>query len=72
MDWYRDNRNVMVVEMVYLGYFGLGHNVNWRWLSDNGYWHAGHPNQTTYTRAEFMSIVERGDVDVEALIVDQP
>ena len=72
VDWYRDNRNVMLVEMVYLGYFGLGHNVNWRWLSDNGYWHAGHPNQTTYTRAEFMSIVERGEVDVEALVVDQP
>jgi hypothetical protein len=47
VDWYRDNRNVMVVEMVYLGYFGLGHNVNW-------------------------SILERGDVDVEALVVDQP
>lgn len=70
--WYRGRRNLMVVEMVYLGYFGLGHNVSWRWLSDNGYWHAGHPNQTTYTRAEFMSIVERGDVDVEALVVDQP
>jgi len=70
--WYRGKWNLMVIEMVYLGYFGLGHNVNWRWLSDNGYWHAGHPNQTTYTRAEFMSIVERGDVDVEALVVDQP
>jgi hypothetical protein len=66
------NRNLMLVEMVYLGYFGLGHNVNWRWLSDNGLWHAGHPNQTTYTRAEFMSILARGDVDVETLVVDSP
>lgn len=69
---YRGKRNLMVVEMVYLGYFGPGHNVNWRWLSDNGYWRAGHPNQTTYTRAEFLSILKRGDVDVEALVVDQP
>jgi hypothetical protein len=69
--WYRGKRNLMVVEMVYLGYFGLGHNVNWRWLSDNGYWRAGHPNQTSYTRAEFMSILERGEVDGEALVVDQ-
>jgi len=69
---YRGKRNLMVVEMVYLGYFGLGHNVNWRWLSDNGYWRAGHSNQTTYTRAEFTSILERGEVDVEALVVDQP
>jgi len=69
---YHGKRNLMVVEMVYLGYFGLGHNVNWRWLSDNGYWRAGHPNQTTYTRAEFMSILERGEVDGEALVVDQP
>ena len=36
--WYRDSRNLMVIEMVYLGYFGLGHNVNWRWLKENGYW----------------------------------
>ena len=69
--WYRGKRNLMVVEMVYLGYFGLGHNVNWRWLNDNGLWRAGHPNQTTYTRAEFLSILKRGDVDVEALVVDQ-
>lgn len=70
--WYHGKRNLMVVEMVYLGYFGLGHNVNWRWLSDNGYWRAGHPNQTTYTRAEFLSILKRGEVGVEALVVDQP
>ena len=29
---YHGKRNLMVVEMVYLGYFRLGHNVNWRWL----------------------------------------
>jgi GNAT superfamily N-acetyltransferase len=71
-DLYHGKWNLMVVEMVYLGYFGPGHNVNWRWLSDNGYWRAGHPNQTTYTRAEFKSILERGEVDVEALVVHQP
>jgi hypothetical protein len=69
---YSDNRNLIVIEMVYLGYFGPGHNVNWMWLKDNGYWGDQYPNQFSYTPAEFRSILERGDVDVEALIVDQP
>lgn len=65
-------RNLMVIEMVYLGYFGPGHNVNWVWLKQNGYWGDQYPNQLSYTPAQFRSILGRGDVDVEALIVDQP
>ena len=65
-------RNLMVVEMVYLGYFGPGHNVNWVWLKQNGYWGEQHPNQLSFTPAQFRSILERGDVDVASLIVDQP
>jgi hypothetical protein len=69
--WYRDNRNLMVIEMVYLGYFGLGHNVNWRWLKENGCWPDRHPNQFSYTPAQCRSILERGDVDFETLVADQ-
>lgn len=69
-EWYRENDNLMVIEMVYLGYFGPGHNVNWRWLNDNGYWGDRYPHQFAYTRAELTGILKRGDVDVEALIVD--
>lgn len=70
-NWYRGNPNLTVVEMVYLGYFGSGHNVNWRWLKDNGFWGEHHPNQLSYTPAQFTSILKQGDVDVEAVVVDQ-
>jgi len=69
--WYRDNRNLMVIEMVYLGYFGLGHNVHWRWLKENGYWPDRYPSQFSSTPAQFRSILERGDVDFETLVADR-
>ncbi|MEZ5126879.1 MAG: hypothetical protein R2826_11695 [Thermoleophilia bacterium] len=65
-------RNVVVVELVYLGFFGPGHNVNWRWLKDNGLWRDCHPNQARYSQAEFFSILAGGGVPREDVVVDQP
>lgn len=69
--WYRGNRNLTTIEMVYLGCFGPGHNVNWRWLKNNGYWGDSHPHQFSYTPEEFREILRQGDVNVEALVADQ-
>jgi len=70
---YRDSPNLMVIEMVYLGYFGVGHNVNYMWLWENGYWRKNqYPLQFSFTPAEFKAILERGDVEVATLIVNQP
>lgn len=30
--------DIMLIEILYLGYFGAGNNVNWAWLKNNGYW----------------------------------
>ena len=35
---YVSDRNVLVIEMLYYGYFGEGNNVNMDWLEQNGYW----------------------------------
>lgn len=35
---YDNDKNVVVVEMLYYGYFGEGNNINMDWLDTNGYW----------------------------------
>lgn len=62
--------NVVVVELVYLGYFGPGKNINWVWLNNNGFTRESHPNQWTYSRDEFFSILSKGGVQVEDVVVD--
>lgn len=71
LDRHWRGRDVVVVELVYLGYFGQGHNVNWAWLKDHNLWRAGHPNQAHYTPSEFFSILEGGGVDREDVVVYQ-
>lgn len=70
--WYNDNKNVVVIEMVYLGYFGTGHNVNWACLKNSGYWQDRHPYMFSYTNAEFLDILRKGDVRIENVVIDQP
>ena len=68
--WYRKS-NLTVVEMVYLGYFGAGHNVNYMWLKDNGYWDGNaYPHQFEYTKAQFLEILTKGGVQLEDVVVD--
>jgi len=69
--WYREHRNLTTIEMVYLGYFGPGNNVNYRWLKDNGYWADTHPHQFAYSPAELTAILKRGGVELADLTVDQ-
>jgi L-amino acid N-acyltransferase YncA len=67
--YYTDNDNLALIEMVYLGYFGPGHNVNWKWLNDRGYM-GSHPHQLAYTREALAAILKAGGVDIATLIVD--
>ena len=69
-NWYR-GANLTTVEMVYLGYFGAGNNVNYRWLVDNGYWRDMHPHQFVYSPAELAAILKEGGVDLATLVANQ-
>ena len=62
--------NLTLIELLYTGYFGAGHNVNWNWLRENGLWFDGHPMTYQYTRDQFASILRRGNVDVSNVVVD--
>lgn len=61
--------NVIMLEMVYNGYFGKGHNVTHKKLSDNGLFPA-HPYNIDYSKDEFIKILEMGDVNVQNVIID--
>lgn len=66
---YYGNDNVLMLEMVYNGYFGKGHNVTHKELNDNGLFPA-HPYNINYSKEDFKKILEMGDVNVQNVIID--
>ena len=67
---FKDKGSLVVVEMLYYGYFGAGNNVNWMWLKDHGLWPEGYPTTARLSREEFATILREGEVDVSTVIVD--
>lgn len=66
---YYDNKNCVILEMVYNGFFGRGHNVNFRWLKDHGLFEQ-YPYQIEYTKEQFLQILTEGEVNVSNVIID--
>lgn len=71
---YQNNKNLVVIEMLYYGFFGVGHNVNNAWLSDNGFWALPneYPANIQLTPTQFKTILEEGNVNVSNVIINQP
>jgi hypothetical protein len=67
--WYRQKANLVVIEVLYLGYFGPGNNVNHRTLSDAGLFDQ-HPYGIRYTPDQFRQILKLGRFDVRRALVD--
>lgn len=71
---YDNDKNVVVVEMLYYGYFGEGNNINMDWLDKNGYWSDSHggiyPSLIRLTPDDFKQILREGNVDVDNVIID--
>lgn len=72
---YDNERHMFVVEMLYYGYFGEGHNINMDTLETNGYWSNAHggvyPALIRLTPDEFKQILRDGGKDVSNVIIDQ-
>ncbi len=66
---YNESANVIMIEMVYNGFFGKGHNVTHKELSDNSLF-PSHPYNIDYSKVEFLKILEMGDVNVQNVIID--
>jgi hypothetical protein len=63
-------KSLVVVDMLYYGYFGAGNNVNWVWLKDNGLWPEGYPTTARLTRDEFEKIMREGRINVQNVIIN--
>jgi len=68
-DIFLNNSNVLMIELVYNGFFGKGHNVNHKTLKDNGLFPA-HPYKINYEKSEFIKILEMGDINVHNIIIN--
>ena len=70
---YTNFRNVIVVEMLYVGYFGSGNNVNMDWLDRNGYWAVQnqYPTEVRLTPDQFKAILAEGNVNVSNVVIHQ-
>lgn len=71
---YNNNQNMFVIEMLYYGYFGEGHNINMDALETKGFWSSSHngtyPALIRLTPDEFKQILREGGVNVNNVIVD--
>lgn len=71
---YNNDKNMFVVEMLYYGYFGEGHNINMDTLETKGYWSSSHggiyPALIRLTPDEFKEILREGNIDVDNVIID--
>ena len=69
---YDRGTNVIILELLYCSFFGAGNNVNCAYLQNEGLWAKGghYPTSTTLTRSEFESILKRGGLDVQNIIVN--
>lgn len=69
---YNNNRNLMVIELLYYGYFGAGNNVNMDWLDNNGCWSTigQYPTSIQLSLEQFKKILKEGKIDVQNVIID--
>ena len=56
--------------MVYCGFFGAGHNVNFRTLQGMGLFPDQHPYQIKYCKEDFKKILEMGGINVQDAFID--
>lgn len=69
---YNKFSNLIIVEMLYYGYFGAGNNVNMDWLDKNGYWTIKnqYPTDIQLTEKQFRKILTEGKINVSNVIIN--
>lgn len=69
---YDEYQNLVVIEMLYYGYFGAGNNVNMDWLDRNGYWSGTneYPTNVQLQPEQFKAILMEGSIDVSNVIIN--
>lgn len=66
---YNGKSNVVLIEFLYNGFFGKGHNVTYNELKNAGLFES-YPYEIRYTPQQFKTILEMGDINVQNVIID--
>lgn len=66
---YNRKNTVVMLEMIYNGFFGKGRNVNHKDLNDLGLFYT-YPYNIKYSKSDFTKILEMGDKDVQNVIIN--
>lgn len=67
---YEKKKNLCVIELIYNGYFGAGHNVTNHNLKTAGLFEK-HPYEIELNRTEILKIIEMGGKDEQDIVVDK-
>ena len=70
---YSTDNNVIVITLLYHGFFGIGNNITMDWLDKNGLWSdksVRYPSMRKLSRDEFTRILQEGQVNVDNVIID--
>ena len=69
---YSCDPNMVIIEMIYYGYFGAGNNVNMDWLDNNGCWTTPgvYPTSVVLSGSQIKNILSEGNIDVDNVIID--
>lgn len=69
--FYYNKNNIILIGLVYNGYFGKGKNVIYNWMKSNGLFDY-YPYQNQYTEEELIKVLNKGEIDVQNVIINQP
>ena len=69
---YREYDSVLVMELLYYGYFGAGNNVTMDWLDRNDCWKTAgmYPTEIHLSVEQFKKVLKEGKVNVPNVVVD--
>ena len=68
---YNNNRYMNIIELLYVGYFGEGNNVNHDWLKKNGYFLENiYPTNCILSKEQFENVLRKAKVNVSNVIID--
>ncbi|WP_142968866.1 hypothetical protein [Enterococcus faecalis] len=66
---YNEKKNLVILELVYNGYFGKGNNINHRTLSEHKLFET-YPYNIEYSKEDFRNILTMGNVQIDNIIID--
>ena len=68
---YERDKNIMVIKLLYCGYFGGGNNINMDWLDKNGLWASKdqYPTDVRLSQPQCRIIWQKGNTNVDSLFM---